>query len=45
MPKTFAAVAVVLVAAFTLAACDNTVRGVGRDMRETGDAVQDTANQ
>ena len=25
-----------------LAACENTVRGVGRDMQETGEAVEDT---
>ncbi len=24
-----------------LAACDNTIRGVGRDVRESGDAVRD----
>jgi predicted small secreted protein len=26
----------------SLAACENTVRGVGRDMQETGEAVEDT---
>lgn len=31
-----------LVAAFTLAACDNTIRGVGRDVGETADAVEDS---
>ncbi len=25
-----------------LAACGNTVRGVGRDLQQTGDAVEDT---
>jgi predicted small secreted protein len=36
--------ALVLLALFgvSLAACENTVRGVGRDMQETGEAVEDT---
>lgn len=44
MPKFLQIVVVGLVAAFTLAACDNTIRGVGRDARETGQAVEDVAN-
>ena len=32
-----------LLAALALAACDNTIRGVGRDLRETGKAVEDVA--
>ena len=28
---------------FGLAACENTIRGVGRDVQETGEAVEDTA--
>ena len=35
-------VAAGLVMAFLLAACDNTIRGIGRDIRETGDAIQDS---
>ena len=35
-------VAAGLVMAFMLAACDNTIRGIGRDVRETGDALQDS---
>lgn len=30
-----------LVGALTLAACDNTIRGVGRDVKESGNAVED----
>jgi predicted small secreted protein len=33
---------IALLAAFGLAACENTVRGVGRDVQETGQAVEDT---
>jgi len=32
-----------LAASFGLAACENTIRGVGRDVQETGEAVEDTA--
>jgi predicted small secreted protein len=31
-----------IVFAIALAACANTVRGVGRDVKETGQAVEDT---
>jgi predicted small secreted protein len=34
----------VLVCAIFLASCANTVRGVGRDVRDTADAVEDTVN-
>jgi predicted small secreted protein len=27
---------------FGLAACENTIRGAGRDIQETGEAVEDT---
>jgi len=26
----------------TVAACDNTIRGVGRDAQESGDAIEDS---
>lgn len=32
-----------LVAAFTLAACENTIRGAGRDVQETAGAIEDVA--
>jgi predicted small secreted protein len=31
-----------IVAAFGLAACENTIRGAGEDLQETGAAVEDT---
>jgi predicted small secreted protein len=31
-----------LAAGIGLAACENTIRGAGRDMQETGAAVEDT---
>jgi len=34
----------VLVFAIGLSACANTVRGVGRDVRETADAVEDSVD-
>ncbi|GAA0601221.1 entericidin A/B family lipoprotein [Paenochrobactrum glaciei] len=37
----FAPIAIVLFA-FTLVACANTVRGVGRDVKGTAQAVEDT---
>lgn len=37
-------VAIVL-CAFTLASCANTVRGVGRDVKSTANAVEDTIKQ
>lgn len=48
MSNRFAAVSLVLVAALTLSACANTVRGVGRDVGNTvdatGAAVKDVAD-
>lgn len=32
----------IVLCAFTLASCANTVRGVGRDVKSTAHAVQDT---
>ncbi len=37
-----ALMALILIA-FSVSACANTVRGVGRDVKETGRAVQDVA--
>lgn len=34
----------VLIFAIGLSACANTVRGVGRDVRETADAVEDSVD-
>ena len=34
-------VTVMIVTASVLAACDNTIRGIGRDIREAGDAIED----
>ena len=34
----------VLIFVVGLSACANTVRGVGRDVRETADAVEDTVD-
>ena len=44
MPSARSAAIFILLAAIGvgLAACENTVRGVGRDMQETGEAVEDT---
>ncbi|AMX97968.1 entericidin A/B family lipoprotein [Mesorhizobium sp. M7A.F.Ca.CA.001.09.2.1] len=36
---------VILACAFALAACANTVRGVGRDVKATANAVDDTVNK
>lgn len=41
MQKSVIAIVAVLAATVTLAACDNTIRGAGKDIRQTGDAVQD----
>ncbi|CAN7583000.1 EncA/B family entericidin [Mesorhizobium caraganae] len=35
---------VVLACALALSACANTVRGVGRDVKSTADAVDDSVN-
>lgn len=42
MPKTFIAIVGLLLTALTISACDNTVRGIGRDARQTGDAIEDS---
>lgn len=34
----------ILVCVLALTACANTVRGVGRDVQSTADAVEDTVN-
>jgi len=34
-------IATILLVALTLASCANTIRGVGRDMKETANAVGD----
>lgn len=31
-------------ATLALAACDHTVRGVGQDVQDTGNAIEDTVN-
>jgi predicted small secreted protein len=36
---------VLIISALTLAACANTVRGVGRDVKATANAVEDTVKQ
>jgi len=36
---------VLIISAFTLVACANTVRGVGRDVKSTAKAVEDTVKQ
>jgi predicted small secreted protein len=41
MPSRIAALAAILATALFVSACSNTVRGVGQDVRETGDAVED----
>ncbi|HUG63447.1 MAG TPA: EncA/B family entericidin [Methylomirabilota bacterium] len=38
------ALTVAIVAALVLSACANTVRGVGRDVQQTADAVEDVAS-
>ncbi|MEF2071452.1 entericidin EcnAB [Consotaella aegiceratis] len=44
MPRRLAIISLVLATSFTLVACANTVRGVGRDVNATADAVQDSVN-
>jgi predicted small secreted protein len=41
MPSRIAALAAILATALFVTACANTVRGVGRDVQQTGDAVED----
>ena len=38
-------VAVLLALAVGLAACEHTIRGAGRDLQETGEAIEDVAEQ
>lgn len=40
----FAAIAAVLACALTISACANTVRGAGKDLNATADAVEDSVN-
>jgi predicted small secreted protein len=44
MTKTQILTVCALVCALFVASCANTVRGVGRDVRDTADAVEDTVN-
>ena len=44
MSKVTTSVLLALIAALALSSCANTVRGVGRDMSNTKDAVEDAAN-
>ncbi len=39
-----APLAAILACALLVSACANTVRGVGRDMNQTADAVEDSVN-
>lgn len=41
MKKSTIAVVVALIATLSLTACANTIRGAGRDARQTGDAIED----
>lgn len=41
---TFVRIAGLLALIFTLSACANTVRGVGKDVKETADAIADVAS-
>lgn len=42
--KRFVSVAVILLCTSSLASCANTVRGVGKDVKGTVDAIEDTVN-
>lgn len=42
--KSVTAIAVVLIAALALSGCANTIRGVGKDVKQTGAAIQDAAS-
>lgn len=44
MPFRPLSVALALTAALVLAACANTVRGVGQDVKQTGQAIKDVVN-
>lgn len=41
MSNRFTALTAIVAAAILLSACANTVRGVGRDVQQTGDAIED----
>ena len=43
--KSLRLIAGLLLVAGTVAACDNTIRGVGEDMQDTGEASEDAATQ
>lgn len=36
--------AILVISTFTLASCANTVRGVGKDVKSTANAVEDVVN-
>jgi predicted small secreted protein len=42
--RPFAAIFAAVFLALGVAACDNTVRGAGRDINQTADAVSDSVN-
>jgi predicted small secreted protein len=44
MPKVTTQIICALIAALFLSSCANTIRGAGRDMSNTKDAVKDAAN-
>jgi predicted small secreted protein len=43
MPRRVIALAALIATLAGLAACANTIRGVGRDMHQTGQAIEDAA--
>jgi predicted small secreted protein len=43
MPSRFVAITLLLATSLLISACANTVRGVGRDVQSTADAVEDVA--
>ncbi len=45
MKRSRLASVVLIISALVLAACANTVRGVGRDVKATANAVEDTVTQ
>lgn len=44
MYKSLRLIATLLLVAGTVAACDNTIRGVGQDVEDTGAAIEDAAS-
>jgi entericidin B len=44
MPKVTTQIVVALIAVLALSSCANTIRGAGRDVSNTKDAVEDAAN-